>query len=266
MPNAMFLETFPLYRPMEVVIDHVLNKIPKPPIKMHCATCRSDQTFLMINEYYHGRTHANYPSGGEVVLAIYACAGCKNSHRHFLIKIAENRTSVQKIGQFPAWELKGDVNVEKLLGIHKSYVRRGLVCESQGYGIGAFAYYRRIVEETIDTLLDQIAGLLDGQELATYSEALALTKKTRVTADKIDLVKDLLPASLRPDEMNPLKVLHETLSQGLHAESDESCMENAEIVRNIMVFLATQIATAAEAKKSFTSGMRSLLAKKASRT
>ena len=50
--------------------------------------------------------------------------------------------------------------LKDLLGEHKDYFRRGLICESQGYGIAAFAYYRRIVEETIDLLLQQISDLM----------------------------------------------------------------------------------------------------------
>ncbi|MFZ0548883.1 MAG: hypothetical protein WAM60_25760, partial [Candidatus Promineifilaceae bacterium] len=58
-------------------------------------------------------------------------------------------------------------------------------------------------------------------QLEQYQFALAETKKTTITQDKINLVKDLLPAILRPDGMNPLSILHSSLSKGLHAESDE---------------------------------------------
>ncbi|MDZ7680350.1 MAG: hypothetical protein U5J63_01245 [Fodinibius sp.] len=94
------------------------------------------------------------------------------------------------------------------------HYKKGLICESQGYGIGAFSYYRRIVED-IDDLLDEISSLLKGEELDKYQEALQKTKKTNVTQDKIELVKDLLPQILRPDNMNPLSTLHSTLSEGL---------------------------------------------------
>lgn len=194
--------------------------------------------------------------------ANYVCAGCQRSIRHFDLLIADDSSSIMKIGQHPAWDIRGNKQVERILGTHRAYLRKGLVCESQGYGIGAFAYYRRIVEETIDGLLDQIPQLLDGSELILYGEALAKTKQTRVTAEKIDIIKDLIPPVLRPDGMNPLRVLHETLSEGLHAQSDEVCMSNAEVVREILTFLATQIATATEAKKSFTAGMKALLDKK----
>jgi hypothetical protein len=54
---------------------------------------------------------------------------------------------VQKVGQFPPWSIRVDRNAEQILGQHVEIYKRGLTCESQGYGIGAFSYYRRIVEQ-----------------------------------------------------------------------------------------------------------------------
>jgi len=66
-------------------------------------------------------------------------------------------------------------------------------------------------------------------------------QKTRVTQEKIDLVKDLLPTILRPGGMNPLGVLHSELSEGLHAETDANCLENVSHARDILTFLINQI-------------------------
>ena len=118
--------------------------------------------------------------------------GCKKYKRHFFIKVSENRDSITKIGQYPAGDISGNKDIEALLGDHKEYFRHGLICESQSYGIAAFAYYRRIVEEIIDELLNEIAGLMVGSEKAAYEAAFEKTKKTRVAAEKIDLVKDFV--------------------------------------------------------------------------
>lgn len=146
-----------------------------------------------------------------------------------------------------------------MLGDHADYYKKGLICESQSYGIGAFSYYRRVVEEIIDELLNEIADLMTGEERDRYLEALEQTKKTKITHDKIDLVKDLLPPILRPNEMNPLSVLHDVLSQGLHRESDEHCIELAMTVREALVFLVNQVAASRAAAASFTESMRKLL-------
>lgn len=111
-----------------------------------------------------------------------------------------------------------------------------MVCESQGYGIGAFAYYRRITEDIIDELLDSIIDLIEPENIDKFKTALEATKKTRVTQEKIELVKDLLPGILKPNGMNPLGVLHSELSEGLHAETDANCLENATHIKDILTF------------------------------
>ena len=83
-----------------------------------------------------------------------------------------------------------------------------------------------------------------------------------MTQEKIDLVKDLLPSILKPNGMNPLGVLHSELSEGLHAESDEACLENAQHIKSILTFLINQIIQSKESAKGFTESMKSLLDKK----
>lgn len=63
--------------------------------------------------------------------------------------------------------------------------------------------------------------------------------------------------------MNPLNLLHSTLSEGLHAKTDEECLEVAGSIRDILVFLVNQILQTKESSKKFTSRMRKLLEKKA---
>jgi hypothetical protein len=164
-----------------------------------------------------------------------------------------------KVGQEPPWDITPDRDLEKMLGQHSYFYKRGLICESQGYGIGAFSYYRRIVDEIIDELLSGISDLLSAEELGKYQEALEKTKNTTVTQDKIELVKDLLPPILRPNGMNPLGTLHTILSEGLHNETDDQCIELAMEVREVLEFLVNQITTTKNAGAKFTEGMQKLL-------
>jgi hypothetical protein len=265
MPNKDFLETYPLYRKLKVnELPETMDRLPKVKINMPCSICHSNQTFVMINEYWEIFRFSNPPTRGAGIRLSYLCTHCDKFERLFFVKFGKDTSGewLMKIGQYPAWEVHGMPNLEKLLGKHAGYFKKGQICESQGYGIGAFGYYRRIVEEVIDELLNEISDLLTGDELYKYKEALEKTKKTIVTAEKIELVKDLLPTILRPDGMNPLSALHSVLSQGLHAESDEECLELSQHCREILVFLVNQISASKEAAKSFTSSMRKLLDKK----
>lgn len=262
MPDREFLEKFPLYRKFKMDLPNTLDNLGKPAIHMYCPTCESDQTFRMNNEYYDAFEYSNFPVKGTVVRVVYVCVSCVGFYRYFLLKFSPEGDYVMKVGQEPPWEITPDRTLERILGAHAEYYKKGLVCESQSYGIGAFAYYRRIVEEIIDELLESITDLMAGEERERYLEALEKVKKTTVTQDKIDLVKDLLPPILRPGGMNPLSTLHSVLSEGLHQESDERCIELAMTVREVLVFLVNQVAITQAAAASFTESMRRLLDRK----
>ena len=109
-----------------------------------------------------------------------------------------------KVGQFPPWSIDVDPSLDKTFGQHVSYFKKGLISESQGYGIGAFAYYRRIVELIIDQLLtDIMAFLSDETEHEDYRNALAKVKDDTRAEKRIEAVKDLVPAVLRPVGLTP---------------------------------------------------------------
>ncbi|MBL4753855.1 MAG: hypothetical protein JKY52_09735 [Flavobacteriales bacterium] len=263
MISKNFLEEYSLFRKKDIESGHEDVRLwDRTPINMHCKKCNSPQTFNMTNNFYEdGREH-NVFAHLRVLDLRYLCQACQTFQRRFFVHVNEKVNTIYKVGQYPEWEIKMDKGLEKTLNNHASTFRKGLVCESQGYGIGAFSYYRRITEEVIDELLDSIYDLIEEEHKAKYKKALDETKKTRVAQDKIDLVKDLLPTILRPGGTNPLGVLHTELSEGLHAETDEACLENAAQVRGILTFLITQILQSRSAAKGFSDSMKSLLEKK----
>ncbi len=255
--NKEFLEEYSLFRKLKCEIPETAYQFPKPPINMTCQNCGSTQTFNMVNNYAGYRDYSD-----KKIDLVYKCESCKIFTRQFQIYISPDLDYVYKFGQYPKWEIKMDKNLEKMLGSHAKTFKKGLVCESQGYGIGAFAYYRRITEEIIDELLNSIFDLIETERKEEYQAALEEVKKTRIAQEKINLVKDLLPTILLPDGMNPLGVLHSELSEGLHAKSDENCLENASHIKDILTFLINQIIQSKEASKQFTISMKSILEKK----
>ena len=262
MPNREFLETYPLYRKFTMKVPSTVDKLPKPAIHMDCLVCKSAQTFNVLHEYHRtsGLEYANDATQGEVLRIVYACTSCGDFGRYFFVKL--DSEYVMKVGQEPPWDISVDRALQQLLGKRVSYYKKGLICESQTYGIGAFGYYRRIVEEIIDELLEHVPDVMTGEDRQKYLEGLELVKQTKVTEEKIQLVKDLLPPILRPEGLNPLSILHDVLSEGLHAESDDRCIELAMQVREVLVFLVNQIEQSKVAGKNFTENMRRLLDRK----
>ena len=110
--------------------------------------------------------------------------------------------------------------------------------------------------------MESILDLVEEDEKEQYKEKLEQVKIEKIAENKINLVKDLLPKSLQVDGMNPLKKLYGVLSQGIHDETDEECMEKAEAIRGILVFLVNQVIRTKKDKKSFTEGMKKILGNK----
>ncbi len=283
MANKEFLEKYPLYRKFKTnwkfypIYEHTMLKednTPKPAIHMYCEVCRSDQTFNMSNEFYDNLYKKPEPIQGKIKEIRYTCSACERGLYVFLIYFGfeikkpdkETEIYLEKVGQIPAWNIEMDKELEGILDDHSDDYKKGLICESQGYGIGAFAYFRRITEEVIDGLLDSIYDLLEGEEKEKYKEALVKTKETRVTQEKIELVKDLLPVSLRPNGMNPLGVLHSALSEGLHAETDQDCLEYADSVKEVIIYLVNKLKRDKNDSKRFTDSMKKLLDKKSEKS
>jgi len=263
MPDRELLETYPLFRAKQVEIPEPLYTLVSPSIKMFCPLCDSEQTYKHSNTIYdqHDEPQGRVPFP-EITLTprlAYKCASCDSHRRYFLVAIDKENGTVTKTGQSPPPQIQVSKAFERRLGLYAGVYKKGLMSESHGFGIGAFAYYRRVVENVIDALLKDIEALFPVQERATYEAALAQVAKTHVTERKIELVKDLLPSTLRPDGMNPLGALHSALSEGLHAQTDEECLESAETLRVILVYLVSQVDESRAAAKTFTEGMRKVL-------
>jgi hypothetical protein len=201
------------------------------------------------------------------MLLDYQCNNCETARFYVLLAIHSRRhlpvgpltIAVEKVGQWPKMEVRAPKLLEQALGTHVSVYRRALTSRHQGYGIGAVAYLRRIVEETIDTLLDLVAEVLklesgnEGQ-VARLEEA----KKGKVFDEKVKLAGDALPAHLRPGGINPFGTLHDLLSSGIHRLSEERALAVADAVIESLGYLFTELDVHVRARRAFVEKMKGL--------
>ena len=263
--NKDFLENYNLYQKYRIGIPDDIrdfqSNFGKASVHMDCEICNSEQTFIMKNNYVPP-FDTEYNAHGKILHLNYKCAGCGVFQRVFSIKVSDKLEYLMKIGQYPKTDISIDKSISKALGEHEELFKKGLICESQSYGIAAYTYYRRIVEKVIDELLDDITDLVDASDKIQYEEALKKTKETSFAKDKIELVKDLLPTSLKPNGMNPLGSLYGILSEGMHSKSDDECIEIAGHIKTILVFFIKQVIQSKQESKEFTTSMKKILAKK----
>jgi hypothetical protein len=237
---VIIFEEAPLYSKVSWCTEKGLNRLKIPAIHLHCVICNTERTFQQAGIY---NTVSGFPwnKAGESIAVWFKCAYCQNSKYVFLIRFSEDCKYLMKVGQYPPPDRRISRQLARVLGDYEEIFSKGITCERFGYGIAAFAYYRRIIELIIDKLVSIVEDMLSEDERIAHQSALDIIRSSHVAEEKIRLVKNILPTSLRPDGFNPLAVMHESLSDGLHSRTDEECLLIASQVRSAMTYLVEKV-------------------------
>ena len=245
-----FIEEYTLYKkfPLDDDVNPIkLQSLKCPNINLHCVVCDERHTFHQKNQIFDNCIHQLLTAEGQILFARYQCQGCSKYTAAFTFFVDPDYKWVMKVGQFPAWEIVPDKSVSSFLNEHRELISKGMICESQSFGVGAYAYYRRIVEGIIDDLLDGISEFANDDE----KDKLLKAKDAHRASDKIMVAKEALPMSLKVGGHNPLGLMYGHLSEGIHSLSDDDCQKNAQVLRGALFFLCKQIYTMKKEKDQF---------------
>lgn len=194
-------------------------------------------------------------------ILFYECRNCRETEKIFAVKI-HSRGEVVKIGEWPPFGPHIPSRVITLIGPDRDFFLKGRRAESQGLGIAAFAYYRRVVENQKGRLIEEIikvAKQVDTTEQVL--ERLETAKSETQFSKAVDDVKEAIPEVLRIKGHNPLTLLHSALSEGLHSDSDEDCLELAISIRVVLTELADRIGQALKDQTELDEAVNKLLEK-----
>lgn len=232
------------------------------PFRFKCPVENELQTF---RTKICGGTFYNYPeldlSGSlplyfnpdtrSLDLTLHVLGVCKScgSTIDFLIKTVSNKTwddkpidiLIQKVGQYPSFDITPDKNVEKYLTKDdlKLY-KKALANLSISYGIGAYAYFRRIIENEIIRIISDISTMdFDGAN--DVKHALRAYEKDHQMSNLIAVLNQFIPISLRELGDNPIKLLHDQLSGGIHSFTEDDCLKKAESIDKILTFVIRKV-------------------------
>jgi len=171
---------------------------------------------------------------------------------------------VQKLGENPPFGPPTPSRVFKLIGEeYRELFLQGRRSENKGLGIGAYAYYRRIVEHQKGRIIDEIRKV--AEKLGASPETLKAFQDARTETQfstAIEKIKTAIPQSLLIDGHNPLTLLHNALREGLHELTDEECLTLARSIRVVLIELAERISTALKEEAELKSAVSQLLNRK----
>src|SRR3954471_5188569 len=110
-----------------------------------------------------------------------------------------------KFGEYPVFGPPTPTRLMKLLGDDdRETFLKGRRCENQGLGIGAFAYYRRVVENQRNRILDEVIRACEKVRAPTSMiKTLEDAKKETQFTRAMDTVKDMPEPLLIDGHHNP---------------------------------------------------------------
>jgi hypothetical protein len=236
--------------------------LDNPEIQLHCINERCNG----IRFFYSKRNEVYLKTREENKLfAEYICRNCQITRKTYslLVILRPEWNDIIKLGEYPEFGPPTPSRVIKLLGPDRELYLKGRRAENQGLGIGAFGYYRRVVENQKSRIFDEISRVSAklGASPDLISE-LELARNETQFSKAIDQVKHGIPAALLINGHNPLTLLHSALSEGLHAQSDEDCLEIATSIRVVLSELAERMGQALKDEKELNNAVSRLLQKK----
>jgi hypothetical protein len=224
--------------------------INTPPIKLYCrhVSCNGNRNYEFVNK--EGDIHSN--DIRHKFILEYHCRDCRQGLKIYSIFAQSNQVGrhdqgykVFKIGEWPAFGPHIPKKVIKFIGDDYDLFSKGLKAENQGLGIGAFSYYRRVVENQKNHLFDQIIKV--SKKLNAKPDIIQKLKKAQESKQfsyAMEEIKAGMPEILLIDGHSPLKLLHKALSIGIHDKTDDECLELAHDIRKVLTELSERLSQA----------------------
>ena len=256
----LFLEKKSLYSWIRLDLPEYTTQFSAlTQIEMECPRCKKSRPFSnrRARDGAFGQPIPKLES--DIYSFRFTCDGCSSGKYIFFVEVDTEGKRVRKVGQTPAWSINLDKDLEKFLESDADFLKKALICESQGYGIAAFSYYRRILENSIGKILQGLRSMLELNN-ASLEEIEKIDKalKSIVMDERIKIAKDAVPNHLRPNKMNPLAIIYDTLSAGIHRLSEEQCLENSQHIRVALSYLIKALTQQNEEQKAFLDSTKSL--------
>ena len=200
----------------------------------------------------------------------YECETCGKGVKSFSVRFGTLASStdqkelveVSKLAEWSPFAPRTPSRLITLIGVDRELFLKGRRAEIEGLGIGAFSYYRRIVEQQKTRFIDEIIRV--ARHLDPLSPAIAILQAAREETQfskAMDSVKDAIPKSLYIKNHNPITLLHGSLSEGIHATSDEECLLAATDVHVVLIEFAERLGEAMKEQRELEESLSRLLNK-----
>lgn len=244
-------------------------KFTTPELQLYCDEC-SAVSYCSGQARIHSQSCFPISSfqaslGGQDAILFYLCTKCAAWVKSYAVRaVGEDRgfptADVAKLGEWPTFSYQTPAKLMSLIGPDREKFLKGRRAECESLGIGAFAYYRQIVENQKNRLLAEIERVARKtgapQEMIDQLQA---AQQENQFKRAVEAVKDAIPPSLLIAGQNPLTLLHRALSRNLHDGTDEECLCVARDVRLVLCELAENLGRALKDERELSDAVSRLL-------
>jgi len=218
------------------------NYLKVPDLQLYCEACEGDRMFQATDSL-------SASSDWQPRFLKFLCRNCGTRIYRFSILLKALRDvpmgQAMKFAQIPAFGPQTPARLLRLVQPDRELLLQGRRSEVRGLGIGAFAYYRRVVENQRNRIIQNIAKAVkvvgSTPEIdQLFEDALGQYQFSK----SIEMLKNVIPQALLINGENPLTLLHSALSNGLHDPemTDQHCLELAQSIRIVLTELAERVA------------------------
>ncbi len=251
-----------------IIKDTYENFYPKAPeLQMFCPEDTCNAYMFFAKEESFGRVTKDE---WKFDYMRYVCRNCRKYTKTFALAFKMNSpTSAEayKFGELPHFGPPVPPRMLRLIQPDRELFLSGRRCENQGLGIGAFTYYRRVVENQWSRLVSEIIKV--AKAINAPQPTLAVLEQSKIEqqfSKAVKDIKDAIPPVLLINGHNPLVLLHSALSQGVHDLPDEECLLLATSIRVVLVELAEKLGQALKDEKELTDAVSKLLQTRGKKT
>lgn len=230
----------------------------KPRLQLHCfeESCESKMFFSSRNDSV--LVSAEWTDA----YLTYRCCNCGKGGKRFSISIRlidAEKCEAYKYGELPAFGPPIPARALRLIQPDKDLFLQGRGCEIHGLGIGAIAYYRRVVERQWTSLVDEIlkVAVRTGSSEGVL-QSLKAARDERQFSKAVKDLKEAIPPVLLTNGHNPLALLHRLLSEGIHEMTDQECLDLARNSRIVLFDLAEKLQLALKDDKELKEAVNKL--------
>ena len=187
---------------------------------------------------------------------------CKCKKTFFIhVHHDDNQLILTKCGEWPSLAPRVSKEILDVFPDYAELLNKAVCCLKGGFGIGAFAYFRQVLEPNISSLVDKIAEQAKEQGDETTLNKIAKLQVNSPMSEKIALAKEALPVYLNINGCNPLGTLYQVLSEGIHNQTDEYCLQKAKDVYDSLSFLVDTLAAQEAIRRRYTNSIKNLAKK-----